>query len=201
MHNEDQRKVITVVIGIMVSVSALVWAMLGPAIKQTIFMPRDAFFFGTEGTSVLLSMAGLFVLGVSIVLLAIAFKNKKLKWGLFSSLLVISLGLLVVSFDDYFYYTPKGIHNNNLTSIGTKVTEWDDVASLTSVYVKDESGRQSPQSLIFELKNGEKIIRTLSGQLILARDQISDTLMAMGGKSIIQILDAKGNVLEEYSDM
>ncbi|HWO74389.1 MAG TPA: hypothetical protein VNM69_00575 [Bacillus sp. (in: firmicutes)] len=197
MHNADSKKVMWIVVGIIVSLSSLVLGLLSNAVKQTIFMPGDAFFFGSDSVSAMISIAAGFALGISIILAALELKNKKLKWGLFTGLFSISLVFLVLTIDEYYYYSPDGIFRNELMGFGTEQTKWEDVALITSEFQNDEYGTTYPKKLYLELKNGEVLEMNLSGQLSRAREQIDQTVRTLGGDSIIRILDQNGEVIEE----
>ncbi|MET3699621.1 hypothetical protein SAMN05877753_11293 [Bacillus oleivorans] len=197
MHNADSKKVMWIVAGIIVALSSLVLGMLSTAVKQTIFMPRDAFFFGSDSASSMISIAAGFALGISIIIAAIELKNTKRKWGIFSGLFSVSLVFLVLTTEEYYYYSPDGIFRNELMGFGTEQTKWEDIALITSEFQNDEYGTTYPKKLYFELKSGEVLEMNLSGQLNRAREQIDQTVRTLGGDSIIRILDHNGEVIEE----
>lgn len=197
MQNSDSKKTLFIVIGIIISLSSLVWGMLSSAIKQTFLMPGNAFFFGSNGISTLLSTAAIFILGVALVIVGFELSNRKIKWGLVTSLFAVSILTLVYSADEYYYYSTEGIFINDLNGFGIEKTDWNEIALVTSVFQKDQNGSQQPKTLIFEMNNGEVMEMKMNGTLIQARSQIERTILNLGGDSIIKIFDPEGNVIHE----
>ncbi|GAA0339801.1 hypothetical protein GCM10008967_32710 [Bacillus carboniphilus] len=197
MHNADNKKLMFIVFGIIISISSLLWGLLSSAVKQTLFMPKDAFFFGADGVSIFISMGALFVLGISIVIVGIDLERKKLKWSLFAGLFGISLLVFVATMEEYYYYSPDGIYTNELAGFGTDKTDWEEIVLITNIFQKDQYGSTLPKSLIFDLEDGRQMEMNLGGQLLNARKQIDQTVRALGADSIIRILDPEGNIIQE----
>ncbi|QQZ07831.1 hypothetical protein [Heyndrickxia vini] len=189
MRNESQKFTILLSTGIIFILASMFFPLfLGSIIRDTFFKPRGAFGYSSDTISFFLQAGSFIIIGIMFILLAIDAIKVKIRVIISTTLFIIAAIIAVYSTDNYYYGTEKGFYYNDLTSIGTKEIQWENVSEVEQVYKKVD-GNLEESKLIFKRKDGQKVEVNYYTNLYHQRNTIVSYVENYGGKSVITELE------------
>jgi len=191
MYQTNSRNASLLSIGIILIVGSWILGFaLGFPLKDLLAKPDHAFMLGQTNETHYILIASFILLGISFIIFSIERLQlkKKLTIGIIGILL--SIAVFYIGYDSYYYGSEeKGFTYNPLTSLGAQHYAWSDIELFEEIYTSVNGGSQERTSVIFHIKDGEKIELSYYPPIFENRRLIEAYILAAGGQSKVTILD------------